>query len=44
MQVSFQTKDYCFLAELEQNKIAQEISKSLPLKSEVMLWGDEIYF
>lgn len=44
MRVSFQTKNYCFIADLNQSRAAQDIIRALPLTSEVLTWGDEIYF
>ncbi len=43
-QVSFQTKNCCFVVELNNGLTAREIVKALPLDSAVSTWGDEVYF
>lgn len=43
-QVSLQTRNCCFLAELNNGVTSQEIVKQLPVDAIVSTWGDEIYF
>lgn len=44
LQVSFQTRNCCFLAEFNNGLTARDIAKHLPLDATVSTWGDEIYF
>ena len=43
-QVSFQSRNCCFLAELNNGITSQEIVRQLPVDAIVSTWGDEIYF
>lgn len=44
MKVLFKTETFSFNAELNTSPAAIKIKNSLPLESEVSIWGDEIYF
>ncbi|MBU0635098.1 MAG: hypothetical protein KKF93_00420 [Candidatus Omnitrophica bacterium] len=44
MQASFQTPTYNFIVDFNSSRAAREIVRSLPLDSQISVWGDEIYF
>lgn len=44
MQASFQTPSYNFIVDFNETRAAREIIRSLPLDSQISVWGDEIYF
>ncbi|MBU0504127.1 MAG: cyclophilin-like fold protein [Candidatus Omnitrophota bacterium] len=44
MLISFQTQNYFFIVQLNQSHTAREISRNIPLDSEILTWGNELHF
>ncbi|MDD5730152.1 MAG: cyclophilin-like family protein [Candidatus Omnitrophica bacterium] len=44
MQISFQSKNCCFMVEFNNSVVAKEISKHLPFDSKVSIWGEALHF